>query len=229
MLNVHSFETLSGLDGPGIRFVVFLQGCGLRCKYCHNPDTWETSDNKLFEIENVYNKAVRYLPYFGDNGGVTLSGGEPLLQANELKKLIKLFKQNNIKTAIDTAGGVFNEDVMECLSLSDLVILDIKHTDKGEYKKLTGGSFDIFLKIWEYLKEIKKEVWLRQVIVPTITDDENQVRKLLEYRCENVTKIELLPYHKLGIPKWEGRFYELSRIEPPTKEKMQILNEIIVK
>ena len=226
MLVVHSFETLGGLDGPGIRFIVFLQGCSLRCKYCHNPDTWKVSDGRSYNINDILKKALKYRHYFGNNGGVTLSGGEPLLQSDQLKELILLLKENDVHVTIDTAGGVFNEHVKACLTLVDLVILDVKHTDSAEYKRLTGGSFFDFLKTWEFLKEIKKETWLRQVIVPTITDDENQVKKLNEYKSENVTKIELLPYHKLGIPKWKG-YYELNCIDSPTPEKMVQLNELL--
>ena len=227
MLNIHSFETLGGLDGPGIRFIVFLQGCNLRCKYCHNPDTWDMSVNKSYEIEVLYKKIIRCLPYFGENGGVTFSGGEPLLQAASLLKLIKILRDSNIKISIDTSGGIFNEDVKKCLKSADLVILDVKHTDKTEYNKLTGGNFESFTKTWKYLKNINKETWLRQVIVPTITDDAAQVENLLDYKSENVTKIELLPYHRLGISKWNVNEYELINITPPTAEKMEQLNKII--
>ena len=227
VLKIHSFETLGGLDGPGIRFIVFFQGCNLRCKYCHNPDTWNISGGQSFDIYDIYIKAVRYNTYFGEKGGVTLSGGEPLMQAKELKKLISLFNENNIRVTIDTSGAVFNQDTIDCLKLSDLVILDVKHTDRLEYEKLTDGNFDNFVRTWSFLRDIKKETWLRQVIAPTITDEERQVQKLLEYKSENVTKIELLPYHRLGIPKWEGLNYELYDIEPPTPEVMARLNKIV--
>jgi len=225
MLYIHSFETLGGLDGPGIRFIIFLQGCGLRCKYCHNPDTWNMSDGQPYNAYDICKKAVRYKNYFGKKGGVTLSGGEPLLQAAGLKELIYLLKKENIQVTIDTAGGVFNRNTKDCLALADLVILDLKHTDREGYKRLTGGDFDSFTKTWEFLKEINKKTWLRQVIVPTITDDENQIKGLLEYKSPNVEKIELLPYHTLGVRKWKD--YELNDIGPPTSEKMEQLNKLL--
>jgi pyruvate formate lyase activating enzyme len=218
MLNVHSFETLGALDGPGIRFIIFLQGCPLRCKYCHNPDTWSVStDCKVFSVSDLCNKAKRYKSYFGDNGGVTISGGEPLMQAKVLVKLMEALKNEDIKVTIDTSGAIYNSDVEKCLTLCDLVILDIKHTNEIEYKKLTGGDLHTTLKVLEYLNKINKKTWLRQVIVSTITDDENQISafKRLGLDYKNVERLELIPYHKMGIEKWEklGIPYELYDID----------------
>jgi pyruvate formate lyase activating enzyme len=206
MLKVHSFETLGALDGPGIRFVIFLQGCPLRCKYCHNPDTWDyNAPCKVLSALEICNKAKRYKPYFGENGGVTISGGEPFMQANELIKLIEALKNEDIRVTIDTSGAIYNEEVEKCLELCDLVILDIKHTKEEEYKKLTGGEIAKTIQVLNYLEKINKKTWLRQVVVPTITDDENQINdfKALGESKKNVEKIELIPYHRLGIEKWE--------------------------
>ncbi len=226
--SIHSMETLSGRDGPGIRTVIFMQGCSLRCKYCHNPDTWEVGEFNT-DTEALMKKLNRYKPYYGKDGGITLSGGEPFMQAEFVSELLHLAKENNINTAVDTSGYFLNEYVKTALNYTDLVLLDIKHSDSIAYKKLTGVNISHSLEFLDYLKRIKKPVWIRQVIIPGINDTEEQVIELMHLiKGVNIKKVELLPYHTLGVYKWEklGLGYSLNGVEPPSEATMARLNKL---
>lgn len=211
--SVNSIETFGLVDGPGIRTVIFLNGCKLRCLYCHNPETWKMGELN-YTTEELIAKIIRNKPYFKrNNGGVTFSGGEPLLQIDFLIDICKKLKEENIHIALDTAGvGIGKYE--ELLSLIDLVILDIKHPNKDGYKKLTGTTIDESEKFIEYLNKSNKPVWIRQVIVPGIMDNETYLTELADYlkKIKNIEKIEFLPFHHLGFSK-----YEELKIENPLK------------
>lgn len=212
---VHSFEPLGAFDGPGLRCVVFLAGCPMRCRYCHNPDMLESGAGKLMSVKEVADRVCRDRAYIE---GVTLSGGEPMLQREFTLELLKTFKRRRLHTALDTAGSVYDERILD---LSSLVILDIKHTDKGEFARLCGYDADNTFKTLEYLKKSGKPFWIRQVIVPGITDGEKNIRALARM-SEGAQKAELLPYHTMGVDKWEklGLSYSLYGVSPPSKEDM---------
>ena len=224
---VHSFESLGTVDGPGIRFVIFLQGCHLKCKYCHNRDTWDINAGSYKSVEEIFEKILRYKPYFeSSNGGVTVTGGEPLLQVKFLIELFKKLKKAGIHTCIDTSGIVnLTDDIKEVLKLTDLVLLDIKHIDSENCKELTGYSNKKELEFARYLSENGIPVWIRQVIVPGITDDEEDIIKLKEFikTLKNVEKVEFLPYHTAGKYKWAelGKEYELEDIREATSEDIK--------
>nr|Q46267.1 RecName: Full=Pyruvate formate-lyase-activating enzyme; Short=PFL-activating enzyme; AltName: Full=Formate-C-acetyltransferase-activating enzyme [Clostridium pasteurianum]CAA63749.1 pyruvate-formate-lyase-activating enzyme [Clostridium pasteurianum] len=231
MGRIHSIESMGLVDGPGIRTVVFFQGCGLRCSYCHNPDTWNMAGGKELTAEELLKKLLRFKPYFDrSGGGVTFSGGEVLLQPEFLIDILKLCKEQGIHTAIDTAGyGYGNYE--EILKHTDLVLLDIKHVDDDGYKCITGKGkrgFDDFLKAVE---NIGVKVWIRHVIVPTLTDSKENIRKLANIikNIRNVEKVELLPYHTLGINKYEklNLDYKLRDIEAMDKEKRKKLEKYL--
>ena len=227
--SIHSMETLSGTDGPGIRTVVFMQGCPLRCQYCHNPDTWKAGELSISTSE-LMQKLNRYKPYYGKDGGITLSGGEPFMQAEFAGSLLRLAKENNINTAVDTSGYFLNDYVKTALEFTDLVLLDIKHTDSNSYKQLTGTDISQSIKFLDYIKRIQKPVWIRQVILPNINDTDEQIIKLTHLiKGANIKKVELLPYHTLGVYKWEklGLYYSLNGMLPPSQETMARLNKIV--
>ena len=228
--SVNSIETFGLVDGPGIRTVVFLNGCKLRCIYCHNPEMWHRL-NDNYEPEELVKKIIRYKSYFGKTGGVTFSGGEPLLQPDFLIETLKLLKENDINTALDTAGvGVGRYD--EILKYVDLVILDIKHAEKEGYKKITGQEITESEKFIEALNKNNKKVWIRQVVVPTIMDNMDYLVKLKKYlkKINNIEKIEFLPYHKLGFEKYEtlGIDYPCKNINEMDKDKCQELYETFI-
>lgn len=211
---VADIESMGLVDGPGIRTVVFLSGCMLRCKYCQNPEMWE-KNNKTITVEELVQKIKRYVPYYGKNGGVTFSGGEPLLQAEFIIEVAKILKKDNIHIAIDTSGvGLGNYE--ELLKYVDLVLLDVKHTNKDAYYDLTGYKIDKALEFIESLNKSGKEVWIRQVIVPGIHDNDNYLEELSKFvaNIKNVKRIDFLPYHKLGDEK-----YEQLKIKNPYKDK----------
>ena len=215
--NINSIETMGLVDGPGIRFVVFLQGCNLRCAYCHNPETWQKEKLcQKYTPKELIAKILRYKNYYGKTGGVTFSGGEPLLQADFLLECLKLCKKNNIHTAIDTAGVGYGE-YKEILKYTDLIILDIKAVDKEEYKKLTGQSIDYFNEFVRQVQQSGNKLWIRQVIVPTINDNEKNIVALKDYvkKLKNVEKVELLPYRTIGVSKYKELKipYRLENIE----------------
>lgn len=232
--NIHSYESMGTVDGPGIRFVVFLQGCPLRCKYCHNPDTWNIGEKKIQEsAEDTLKKIKRYKNYFGKKGGVTVTGGEPLVQSDYILELFKLCKQEGIHTALDTSGYIFNEKVKEILKYTDLVLLDIKALDKEIYKDLTRVELDNTLKFLNYLQEIKKVVWIRHVVVPNITDDNKLLEETAKFlsKFDNIELVEILPYHTLGVFKYKelGIEYPLEGVEDLSYERKLEVMEIFKK
>ena len=269
---VHSTESFGAVDGPGIRFVVFLQGCKMRCKYCHNPETWnlvtdysklysdETSDAEKEELEkkieentkllkdkgvkieartpeDLLKQALRYKPYWKNGGGITVSGGEALLQMDFLIEFFKLAKAEGIHTTIDTAGNPFTREepffskFNELMNLTDLFLLDIKQINDDKHRDLTGSSNSNILDLAQYLSDQGKHMWIRHVLVPTITTDEDDLRKTKEFidTLKTVDKVEVLPYHKLGITEWErlGIPYKLEGIDPPTDEEQKLAKSIL--
>jgi len=230
---VHSVETFGTVDGPGIRFVLFLQGCPLRCKYCHNRDTWDSSLGTKRTLEDILKEIKRYTPYFNtSHGGVTVSGGEPLLQAQFVTELFKELHKLNIHTAIDTAGSIpINDDIKELLKYTDLVLLDIKHINDEKAKDLTSLSNKNNLDFAKYLDANNIPVWIRQVLVPGYTDDEKDLEKLKNFidSLSNVKRVEILPYHNLGEFKWKdfNEEYPLQNVEAPTKDQIKRAKEIL--
>ncbi len=232
---LHSVETFGSVDGPGVRFVAFLSGCAMRCKYCHNPDTWQMTGEKI-EAHDLLKRALRYKAYWKNNGGITVSGGEPLLQSEFVTEFFQLAKLNKIHTTLDTSGQPWDkndEKFSKLLDVTDLVILDIKEMDDTAHKNLTGHTNKNIIEFAQYLSDIGKPMWIRHVLVPGVTDSEeslNELKKLIK-NLKTVEKVEVLPYHTFGVPKWEklGMEYGLKDIKPPTKEETdkaeKILNE----
>ena len=197
---LHSFESCGTVDGPGIRFIVFTQGCPLRCKYCHNPDTWKMKDAKYERTTDfVMNEILKYRGFFANNGGVTVTGGEPLMQPDFVEELFMKCKKEGIHTALDTSGYIFDERVKEVLKYTDLVLLDIKCMNSNEYKELTGVDLDPTLKFAKYLSDIGKPMWIRHVLVPGITDRDEYLENLADFvkELKSVEKVEILPFHKM--------------------------------
>lgn len=233
---IHSFESFGSVDGPGVRFVVFLNGCSMRCKYCHNPDTWEFGGD-TFSAAEVLQKALKYKSYWGGKGGITVSGGEPMLQMQFVTELFTEAKKKGVNTCLDTSGVAFNPDdtaeTDKLLDLTDLVMLDIKHIDDEKHKELTGHSNKNILAFARYLDSKKIPVWIRHVVVPGITFDEKYLELLGEFigTLSNVEKIETLPYHSLAIPKYDklGIDYPLRDTPNATKEQAARAKEIIEK
>ena len=233
---INSTETFGSVDGPGIRFVIFLSGCPLRCKYCHNPDTWAKKGEEKSPSE-IFNQALRYRPYWKEEGGITVSGGEPLGQIDFLLDLFKLAKQNNVSTVIDTSGSPFTmegewfDKFNQLLELTDLFIVDIKHIDENEHIELTGKTGKNIRQMLEYLSEKNKPVWIRHVLVPGITDNDEYLIKTRDYirTLKNVQRVEVLPYHSFGIYKWKelNLEYKLDDVEQPTKERVQNAQAIL--
>lgn len=236
MGKIHSIETLGAVDGPGIRFVVFLQGCPMRCQYCHNPDTWDVNAGKDYSVEQLLSEIRKYKHYFGNNGGVTISGGEPLVQIDFVIKLFKVLKAEKIHTCIDTSGVLFNpsntEKIEELLKYTDLVLLDIKHINPAKHKQLTGFNNENILSFAKFLNTLNKPVWIRYVLVPTLTDDTAALVELRNFlnTLSNVEKIEVLPYHSLGVAKYDkmGISYPLRNIPQPTKHQINKANKILL-
>ncbi|MEH7237835.1 pyruvate formate-lyase-activating protein [Bacillus sp. JJ1562] len=236
---IHSIETCGTLDGPGLRYVIFTQGCLLRCQFCHNPDTWKLNMGKEMSVSEIIDDIKTYLPFFqASGGGVTVSGGEPLLQLDFLIELFKECKKLGIHTTIDSSGGCFTrsphfiERLEELLTLTDLILLDIKEIDSVKHKELTGMSNEHILDFARYLSDKNVPVWVRHVLVPTISDNDEDLTNLSEFikTLKNVKKIEILPYHKLGIYKWEnlGLEYKLKDVEPPTEERVKNAERILI-
>lgn len=228
---IHSLESFGTVDGPGIRFVVFMQGCPLRCLYCHNPDTWDVNGGRIYTPDDLMKEIIKYKSYMEfSKGGVTFTGGEPLLQTGFLIEVCKLCRGKGISTAIDTSGFIFNDKVKELLEYTDLVLLDIKNYDPVVYKSLTGVSLNPTLKFLDYLKEKSIPTWVRYVVVPNLTDNLDSVKKLSEHLggYPNVEKIELLAFHKMGEYKWKelGLDYKLSDTKEPDKELMKQITDI---
>ncbi|MBQ1244994.1 MAG: pyruvate formate lyase-activating protein [Clostridia bacterium] len=228
---VHSIQSLGTVDGPGVRFVVFFQGCNLRCKCCHNPDTWKAKDGKEYTAEEIVNKALRYKEYFADLGGITLSGGEPLLQSEFAKEIFELSKKNGINTCLDTSGSIINSSVIELLSVSDRVLLDIKYTNDEQYRENAGCSLSTVLDFLSLLDEKGIKTTLRQVIIPTVNDGRENILALKEiaqrYPC--VDKIELLPFKKICQVKYDemGIEFPFGALPTPSGEAMAELRSYL--
>ncbi|SFJ41248.1 MULTISPECIES: pyruvate formate-lyase-activating protein [unclassified Bacillus (in: firmicutes)] len=235
---IHSVESCGTVDGPGIRYIIFTQGCLLRCQYCHNADTWEIGKGKEITVEEVMQDVTCYLPFMeASGGGITVSGGEPLLQLDFLIELFKKCKEIGIHTTIDSSGGCYSEDeefqrkLDILMEYTDLVLLDLKHIDSKKHRKLTGKPNEHILQFARYLSDKKKPIWVRHVLVPGVTDSTEDLEKLAAFiqSLDNVQKIEVLPYHKLGVYKWEalGHKYPLQGVEPPTEECVQKAKSIL--
>jgi pyruvate formate lyase activating enzyme len=228
---IHSLESFGTVDGPGIRFVVFLQGCPLRCKFCHNPDTWDVRGGTSYTPEELIGEILKYKSFMDySGGGVTFTGGEPLLQAQFLLEVCRLLKPHGISVAIDTSGYIWNDAVKELLEYTDLVLLDIKNYDPIVYQEVTGVKLDTTLKLLNYLREHQITVWVRYVLVPGLTDNLSSVEKLSEHldQYPNVAKIELLAFHKMGEYKWKelGLNYTLTDTKEPDQELLRKTKEI---
>lgn len=234
--NIHSLESCGTVDGPGIRFVVFTQGCPMRCKYCHNPDSWTTDLNKKMSTDEILEK-YDGVKEFLRNGGLTVTGGEPLMQIDFVTELFKSAKEKQIHTALDTSGILFNrnntEKIDELLKYTNLVMLDIKHIDDDEHKKLTGCSNKNILDFAQYLSEKSVPLWIRHVVVPNITYNEKYLTLLGEFLAtlKNIKALDVLPYHDMAIPKYEnlGMDYPLKNTPPLTKEEALKARDIIFK
>ena len=235
---IHSFFAGGTVDGPGIRFVIFLKGCPMRCLYCHNPDTWTQEGAMEYSVDDVVNEALKYRGYFSTGGGVTVSGGEPMLQIDFLIELFKKLKQNKVHTACDTSGVMFNPNnkeymskVNELIKYTDLFLLDIKHINNEEHIKLTGQPNTNILAFARYLSDNSKHMWIRHVLVPTITLNDKYLKETKEFidTLNCVDKVEVLPYHTMGKVKYDnlGMKYPLEGIEPPTKEEVRHAKELL--
>ena len=234
---VHSVESFGSADGPGVRYIIFLQGCNMRCQYCHNPDTWNFEGGKLLSAQEVLQKAIRYKAYWKNNGGITVSGGEALLQIDFVLELFKLAKAQNINTCLDTSGSPFTDKdpfytkFKELMKVTDVFLLDIKHIDDEIHRKLTGRTNKNILDMARCLSEHSKKIWLRHVLVPQITDDDKYLRQLRAFidTLDSVERVEVLPYHTLGVFKWENLNipYALNGIEPPTNERIENAKKIL--
>lgn len=230
---VHSTDSFGTVDGPGIRFLLFLQGCSLKCKYCHNRDTWDMLGGEYQSLDSIFNKIIKYKEYITPNGGgVTVSGGEPLLQAKFLIELFTRLKKEGIHTCIDTSGMLpLTDDIKKVLSLTDLVLLDIKHINSEKCKELVGFHNKLELEFAKYLSDNNISIWIRQVLIPGITDDEHDLENLKEFlnSLKTVEKIELLPYHSLGKHKWKdlGLTYDLDGVPDATEADVKRTKEIL--
>jgi len=230
MIRVHSVESLGTFDGPGIRLVIFLQGCNFKCLYCANPDTIEYFGGTNYTPESIVQLARNQRAFFGAKGGITISGGEPLMQAKVLKHLFKALKDEGFNTCIDTNGSILNADVKELLQYTDLVLLDIKHIDSAKHKILTDQNNNRTLAFAKYLNEYHIPVWMRYVLVPGYSNDDRDLHKLGQFikPMTNVEKVEIQPYHKLGVHKYEslGWEYKLTDVPANTAEQLQHAKEI---
>ena len=229
---IHSFESLGAVDGPGVRFVVFMQGCSLKCKYCQNRDTWNLKGGTTYSSDEIVEKILRYKNYIMPNGGVTISGGEPLLQTKFLIELFTKLKKYNLHTCIDTSGSVvLTDEIKELIDLTDLFLLDIKCINDEKAINLTGVSNKKELEFARYLSSINKSMWIRQVLVPGYTDDEQDLIKLREFisTLKSVEKVEVLPYHDLGKFKWEqlGEVYPLENVRTANNDDVKRAKEIL--
>ncbi len=234
---IHSIETFGSVDGPGIRFIVFLKGCKLRCKYCHNADTWDPKSEDMRSADEILDFAERYRGYWGEDGGITVSGGEPLLQIDFLTELFMKAKERGINTCIDTALQPFTREepffskFKKLMEYTDLLLVDIKHIDREEHIKLTGLPNDNILDGMGYLSEIGKPIWIRHVLVPGITDNDEYLKKTRKFieTLSNVERIEVLPYHTMGQHKFEalGIPYPLVDVKSPTSERVANADKIL--
>lgn len=239
---VHVLESFGSVDGPGVRFVVFMQGCHLRCKYCHNPDTWNFKGGKEYTPDELLKEALKYKTYWGKDmkkGGVTVSGGEPLCQIEFVTEFFKLLKSKGVHTTLDTAGQPFKRDKEflekfdELIKYTDLVMLDLKEFDSKKHKDLTGFDNENIFDMAKYLSDKNIPMWIRHVLVPGITDNEEDLENLRKFidTLKTVEKVEILPYHTLGLFKWENLKidYPLKGVRSPYKEEIQKAENILVK
>ncbi|MCI5649961.1 MAG: pyruvate formate-lyase-activating protein [Fusicatenibacter sp.] len=234
---IHSIESFGSVDGPGIRYVIFVKGCRMRCQFCHNPDTWSMEGASYQTADEVLTKALRYRNYWGDKGGITVSGGEPLLQMDFLIELFRKAKEQGVHTAIDTSGNPFTRKepffgkFQELMNYTDLLLLDIKLINDKAHRELTGCTNQNILDLARYLSEIGKPVWIRHVLVPERSDYDEYLMQLDEFlhTLSNVQRVEVLPYHTLGTFKWEnlGIPYQLSGIRPPSPERVENANRLL--
>ncbi len=230
--NIHSIESMSTVDGPGIRYVVFMQGCALRCKFCHNVDTWSTEKNNIFTPDSLAHEIIKAKEYFEfSGGGVTFTGGEPLLQTKFLIETCKILKKHNIHIALDTSGAFdITQDIKQLLEYVDLVLLDIKHINTDKHKYMTGVDNDKVLNFAKYLSDIKKDTWIRVVYIPNFTDFEKDKLKEFINSLKNIRKIEVLKYHTMGMYKWEklGMEYELKDYAEPTDRQVEKFQDYLI-
>ena len=234
---IHSTESFGSVDGPGVRFIIFVSGCPMRCQFCHNPDTWKMQDGELKTTDELLKTALRYKSYWKDKGGITVSGGEPLMQMDFLIDLFTKAKEQGVHTNIDTSGAVFTKEepffgkLQELLKYTDMLMLDIKHIDDEQHKILTGQSNKNILEFARYLSDIKKPIWIRHVLVPERSDKDEYLERLHDFieTLDNVERVEVLPYHTLGAYKWKelGYDYKLEGIDPPTQERIENANRIL--
>ncbi|RHP06919.1 pyruvate formate lyase-activating protein [Firmicutes bacterium AF36-3BH] len=229
--HIHSTESFGAADGPGVRFIVFMQGCHMRCRYCHNPDTWKMDGGDEVTADEILKRALRFKPYWGKDGGITISGGEPLLQIDFVIELFKKAKELGINTCIDTAGNPFTKEepffskFEELMKYTDLLLLDLKEINPARHKDLTGFDNSNIIEMAKYLSEINKPVWIRHVLVPEHSDFDEDLDALGDFidTLSNVDRVEILPYHTLGKFKWEnlGIPYTLENISPPSAERIE--------
>ena len=229
--HIHSTESFGAADGPGVRFIVFMQGCHMRCRYCHNPDTWKMDGGDEVTADEILKRALRFKPYWGKDGGITISGGEPLLQIDFVIELFKKAKELGINTCIDTAGNPFTKEdpffskFEELMKYTDLLLLDLKEINPTRHKDLTGIDNSNIIEMAKYLSEINKPVWIRHVLVPEHSDFDEDLDALGDFidTLSNVDRVEILPYHTLGKFKWEnlGIPYTLESISPPSAERIE--------
>ena len=229
--HIHSTESFGAADGPGVRFIVFMQGCHMRCRYCHNPDTWKMDGGDEVTADEILKRALRFKPYWGKDGGITISGGEPLLQIDFVIELFKKAKELGINTCIDTAGNPFTKEepffskFEELMKYTDLLLLDLKEINPTRHKDLTGFVNSNIIEMAKYLSEINKPVWIRHVLVPEYSDFDEDLDALGDFidTLSNVDRVEILPYHTLGKFKWEnlGIPYTLESISPPSAERIE--------
>ncbi len=234
---VHSVESFGSVDGPGIRYLIFLQGCPMRCQFCHNPDSWTMHTGQEMTADELLDKAERFRTYWGDKGGITVSGGEALMQMDFLLELFEKAHQRGINTCLDTSAqpftrtGSFFEKFERLMQVTDTVLLDIKHIDDAEHRKLTRWSNQNILDCARYLSEIQKPVWIRHVLIPTITDKDEYLYQLRDFisTLQNIARIDVLPYHTLGVFKYQklGISYPLEGINPPSQERIDHANQIL--
>ena len=234
---IHSVESFGSADGPGVRYIVFLKGCNMRCQYCHNPDTWAKDGGELMTPEEVLKKALRYKTYWKEKGGITVSGGEALLQIDFVTELFRLAKEKGVNTCLDTSGNPFSLEEPfkskfdELMKYTDLFMLDIKHMDDAAHRKLTGQTNQNILEMAAYLSDHGKAMWIRHVLVPGITTDEDELHRLRSFldTLKTVERVEVLPYLTLGVFKWKelGIPYQLEGVDPPTKEQIDRAKEIL--
>ena len=238
---VHSLETFGLVDGPGVRYIVFLQGCRMRCKFCHNPETWSMDGGEMWTPEDLFKRAYRYKPYWMRNGklngGITVSGGEPLLQIEFVTELFKIAKKEGVHTTLDTSANPYTEKEpfyskwLELMKYTDLVLLDIKQIDEEEHIKLTGQSNKNILAMARKLSDMGKPMWIRHVLVPGGSDKDEYLHRLADFihTLKTVERVEVLPYHTLGVFKWEqlGIPYPLEGVRPPSEERINNAREIL--